>query len=122
MDIIERFAQIVADADGPLTILELGSHNGYHTQLLASTLHNSGKAYRCFAFEPDQRQHKPLIEATTSLNVQIIPAAIGAADEDSVDFHLSDGIQQRGGDGHGQHFDGSSSIRQPTHQNAVAYP
>lgn len=122
VDIIERFREIVADAPGPLTLIELGAHNGYHTRLMAETVHASGKPFRFYAFEPDQRQHPYLIENTAPYGVEIIPAAIGAVDSDGVVFYISDGIQQREGEGHLQRFDGSSSIRQPTEHNAAAFP
>lgn len=121
-DILTRFREIVNAATGPLVVIELGAHNGHHTRLMSEAVAATGKPFQFFAFEPDQRQHPALLQEAAAYGVQVIPAAVGAVDNASAEFNLSDGIQEREGEGRGQRFDGSSSLRQATAQNGVAFP
>lgn len=120
MDILQRFNQVVSAGEGPLTIIELGAYDGYHTALMAGMAAATGRPRRHYAFEPNG--NRQLIEVGARCGVTIVRAAIGAVDSDAVDWWQSDGIQTTPGEGHGQRFDGSSSIRRPTAHNSAVYP
>lgn len=96
---LECFARCVDELPDPLTILELGACDGYHTALLAG--HLEGRDYRYYAFEPVPELSAQVAQ-TAPQRVQVIRAAIGARDEQARLWVSS-----------GEDYYGSSSLREP---------
>lgn len=120
MDILDRYKGIV-NGDGPLTILEIGTNDGYHTQQLAEIARKTNRQLNYYAFEPDKRHHASVNPIAAKYGIQFFDLAIGATDGQA-NFFLSGGYQKSEGPYKGQFFSGSSSLRRPTEHNRNAWP
>ena len=90
-------------------ILEVGSHNGYHTSHFLRLF----PAGRVFAFEPDKRAQQAFRENVGDPRAILFHVAIGAADGVTT-FYPSSGVNPESNDRHCGDWDHSGSIREPT--------
>ena len=104
MDVLDRFSAIVAASARPF-VVELGAHNGHHTELLVGRLRAAGKpAFDYTAVEPDARVLPQLRGRRLPITI-LGGVAVGARDETAA-FWVSGGTHVG--------YLGSSSIRKPT--------
>ena len=96
---LECFAGIVDELDDPLTVLEFGACDGYHTALLAA--HLEGREFRYYTFEP-LPELSALLAQRAPTSVTVIRAAIGAIDGEARFWRSG-----------GRDYYGSSSLRRP---------
>lgn len=95
-------------------VIEIGAHIGTDTEKIIELLR---KPYQYYAFEPDARDVKRLLEAQAKIGFFTFPWAVGDIDG-IVPFYLSDGIT---GKGKGRQFTDASSLKRPK-GNTVARP
>lgn len=114
MDIFHFLDDIAKNAKEAV-FFEVGTHDGYHTNMINNVIKKYHSSYRYFAFEPDRRSHGDFQNYARNhlSNINFSFSAIGAQ-IGQMEFHLSDGYETR--DGHTkQRFNGSSSIKRPKH-------
>jgi len=90
-------------------ILEVGSHNGYHTNHFLR-LFPAGKI---FAFEPDKRAQSAFRRNVSDPRAILFHMAIGATDGVAT-FYPSSGVNPESSAQHSSDWDHSGSIRKPT--------
>lgn len=114
MDIFDFLDDIAKNAKSAV-FFEIGTHDGYHTNLINQVIKKYHKYYQYFAFEPDHRSHESFQNNNRNhlANIKFFFDAVGAENRAGV-FHLSDGFESRPGHTP-QRFHGSSSIKRPKH-------
>ena len=110
MEILQRFEEIVKNIKVPI-IFEIGTNDGYHTNLMQQILKRVSTKYDHYAFEPDPRLIDIFHNNNKTNAYHFYNYAIGAK-TGSFDFHLSSGEEKRPTHVK-QHFTGSSSLRKP---------
>ena len=101
MDILNKVQQAIDESNNP-TIIELGGCDGFHTEIIAKKLIQSGKPFTYLVLEPVPNLANIIRDKAKNFpQVQVIEMAIGAKNG-NVTFYQSD-----------TKYYGSSSIRKP---------
>lgn len=79
MDIYDVFPSIIASAKSPCTVLEIGVGQGDDTHRMVNWIIGTGKPYRYFAFEPEQKNIASIREKVGD-KVTLLSAGIGDRD------------------------------------------
>lgn len=108
MEILDRFENIIKKINREIIIFELGTNDGYHTNLMCDILHKHNKNFKYYAFEPDKRLKDIFLSKTKNYSKNIFFSEYAISDtDDNSDFYLSDDINKS------KKYTGSSSIRKP---------
>lgn len=116
MEILERYRQIIGEAQYPF-VLEFGSCDGYHSDLLVSALEQQQKPFIFHAFEPNKELHPQILDNLkkhflhNAGLIALFPVAVGLFNEETT-FYKSGGVKIVNGEVK-DHYYGSSSILPP---------